>query len=287
LVAQTVHVTGLFGVPPDAVAVTGNVTVTGQTKSGSVTVAPSLTSGSRPPTSTINFPVGDTRGNGVTVAIGPGGGLDIMYLGRGVGGTAHIVFDVTGYFQAGTGGATFHPLAPTRFLDSRIPLGATLLHSQTKQSLAVAGFHGIPADALAVTGNITITGQTMHGSVTVAPELVSRILPATSTINFPAGDIRGNGVTMPLSTGGSLDLMYWANGAATTNIVFDVTGYMANDDSEVADHAAATVIVASAGSPSDAVVAASAAAKAGTPFLLVDSSSLPAALAELLHCRPR
>ena len=68
--------TAASGVPADAVAVTGNVTVVGQKRAGFVTVAPALTTGVQPPTSTLNFLLGDIRANGVTGALGAGGTLD-------------------------------------------------------------------------------------------------------------------------------------------------------------------------------------------------------------------
>jgi hypothetical protein len=64
-----------------------------------VTVAPSLTSGVQPPTSTINFPLGDTRANGITVPLGAGGKLDAMYWSASTSNTIGIIFDVTGYFS--------------------------------------------------------------------------------------------------------------------------------------------------------------------------------------------
>ena len=55
--------------------------------------------------------------------------------------------------------------------------------------------------------------------------LTSGTQPKTSTINFPMGDIRANGVTVPLASGG-LDAMYWsAKTTDTVNVIFDVTGY--------------------------------------------------------------
>ena len=55
---------------------------------------------------------------------------------------------------------------------------------------------------------------------------VGRVQPGTSTINFPLGDIRANGVTVPLAAGGKLDFMYWTSRTGpTVQIVFDVTGY--------------------------------------------------------------
>jgi hypothetical protein len=74
--------------------VTGNLTVTGQTKAGYIVLAPAA-GGS---TSTLNFPKGDNRANGVTVALGAGGKLNATYKAA-AGATTHLVFDVTGYFR--------------------------------------------------------------------------------------------------------------------------------------------------------------------------------------------
>jgi len=54
-----------------------------------------------PITSTLNFPVGDNRANGVTVAlhsVSNVGTLGVTYVAR-AGATAQVLFDVTGYFE--------------------------------------------------------------------------------------------------------------------------------------------------------------------------------------------
>jgi hypothetical protein len=127
-------------------------------------------------------------------------------------------------------GATYYALNPARVLDSRPGtghVGAVLFHSRTKQTVTIAtAASKVPANAVAVTGNVTVVGQKHSGYVTVAPSLTSNVQPPTSTINFPAGDTRANGVTVPLS-GGKLDFMYWsASTADTVDILFDVTGYL-------------------------------------------------------------
>jgi hypothetical protein len=61
--------------------------------------------------------------------------------------------------------------------------------------------------------------------VSVAPSLTTGVEPSTSTINFPLGDDRANGLTVPLAAGGNLDFMYWAGAGATIGVIFDVTGY--------------------------------------------------------------
>jgi hypothetical protein len=127
-------------------------------------------------------------------------------------------------------GATYHTVSPARVLDSRPGIhhiGATQFHSKTKQTVLIAnGSSGVPTDAVAVTGNVTVTGQKAAGFVTVAPSLTSGVIPGTSTINFPTGDNRANGVTVPLASGGNLDFMYWTGSTSDTiDIIFDVTGY--------------------------------------------------------------
>lgn len=95
--ARTFTVTGgSSGVPPNAIAVTGNLTVTGQTSSGYLSIGPVATD--NPGNSTLNFPVGDDRANAVTVALGAGGTLSITFVAPSNGPTAHAIFDVTGYF---------------------------------------------------------------------------------------------------------------------------------------------------------------------------------------------
>jgi hypothetical protein len=228
--SQTVAVaTVTSGVPTTAIAVTGNVTVVGQTAAGYVSLAASLRSGVVPDTSTINFPTGDTRANGVTVALAPGGKLDLMYWSGNTTDTINILFDVTGYFSADQSGATYRALTPHRDFDSRsvywyVNNGVTLFHSRVKQTVTYVW--GVPTTAVAVTGNVTVVGQTAAGYVSLAPSLRSGVEPGTSTINFPTGDTRANGVTVSLASGGSLDFMYWTgNTANTTNILFDMTGY--------------------------------------------------------------
>ena len=51
-----------------------------------------------PTTSTLNFPVGDNRANGVPVALSGTGTLSATYMGSVGGATTDLIFDVTGYF---------------------------------------------------------------------------------------------------------------------------------------------------------------------------------------------
>jgi hypothetical protein len=95
-VPRTFVVAGRGGVPVGAVAVTGNLTITNASREGYVTLTPNPTAS--PSTSTLNFPASDTRANGVSVALGPGGTLAAVY-GAPAGSTVQIIFDVTGYYR--------------------------------------------------------------------------------------------------------------------------------------------------------------------------------------------
>ena len=114
-VPRTFQVTGLGGVPNNAVAVTGNLTVTNQTVAGRVFLGPNPEAS--PSSSTLYFPVGDNRATGVTLGLGSGGTLSATYVAPS--GTTDLVFDVTGYFVPDLSGATFVAPTPARLLDSR------------------------------------------------------------------------------------------------------------------------------------------------------------------------
>ncbi len=104
------------------------------------------------------------------------------------------------------------------------------LRRTCRESSHVAGELGIPADALAVTGNVTVTNQTAGGYLSVTPTAVAN--PLSSTINFPVGDNRANNVTVPLSADGKLAAVYKAPSGKTTHLIFDVTGYFVAGQAE-------------------------------------------------------
>ena len=122
-------------------------------------------------------------------------------------------------------GASFVSITPTRVLDTRINLGLSgPSHTDIARDLQVTDGATIPNDAVAVTGNVTITGQTKSGYVVLAPAAGG----TTSTINFPLGDTRANGVTVALSGSGTLNVVYRSGSPGTTHVLFDVTGYFRN-----------------------------------------------------------
>ena len=49
--------------------------------------------------------------------------------------------------------------------------------------------------------------------------------PTTSVLNFPLGDTRANGLTLPLNTGGRSWFVYKASPGKTTHLILDLSGY--------------------------------------------------------------
>ena len=206
--ARLVTVAGRLGIPNDAVAITGNVTVVGQTASGYVSITPTLNN--NPSTSALNFPTGDTRANNVTSPLS-GGKLSIVLPGGGRRqdrrpARRHRLLPREQQrrdLQRGHAGAAA--------LDTRFANGITgAIPSHTVKKFAIANRGGIPADATAVTGNLTVVGQTVKGYATLGPVVTDN--PSTSTINFPSGDTRANGITVRLAGDGSLSLVELGGG---------------------------------------------------------------------------
>ncbi|CAN5638028.1 hypothetical protein BH20CHL7_BH20CHL7_06280 [soil metagenome] len=218
---RTFQLTGRGSIPADAVAVTGNLTVTGATSAGYVSIGPSMTS--RPSTSTINFATGQTLANGLTLRVGSGGKVSAVFNGAS-GSRVHLVLDVTGYYRDDSSAATWYPMAPKRILDTRTGNGLSdAFKSRTVRTLQVAGPGGVPSDAIAVSGNLTATGATGNGYVSAGPTMTST--PTTSTLNLTKGRTLANNVTLRLGSGGGVGMVFVGATGTSVHLVFDVTGY--------------------------------------------------------------
>lgn len=223
-VNQHFQVAGVGDIPLNAKAITGNLTVVNQTRAGFVTLATNAPPPT-PETSTINFPVGDIRANGVTIRLSDSGELWAVY--KATGGSADLILDVTGYYLNDLNGARFVALTPGRRMDTRFAAPQEGLTgpfaAQSARTLVIEPYQGVPANAKAITGNLTVVGQTRAGYVSVTKTPVN--IPPTSSLNFPLNDIRANGVTGPLSDDGSVGISYVARLGGTTHVILDLTGY--------------------------------------------------------------
>lgn len=119
----------------------------------------------------------------------------------------------------------YNPVSPERLLDTRIGVGAptgTLTAGDTLVlQVTGAGTTSVPASAVAVALNVTVTQPTAAGYLTVwqcgSPQ------PLASNLNYTAGENIPNLVIAKLGTGGTVCIA----GQATTHIVADVNGWFA------------------------------------------------------------
>ncbi|GGT08818.1 hypothetical protein [Streptomyces sp. KD18] len=121
-------------------------------------------------------------------------------------------------------GSEFTPHAPTRLLDTRDGTGAAgarPVPAYGTTRVKVAGTGGIPAGVSAVALNLTATNTRAAGHVTAYAAGTDR--PATSNVNFAAGQTVPNLAIVPVSEDGHVELSNHSDG--TTDLLADVTGY--------------------------------------------------------------
>lgn len=95
-VPQTYRLAAACGVPCSARAISANISVVEPTGTGFFTLYPG---GTGPPvTATLNFGAAQTRANNAILSLGADGSFAVLPFVSG-GGQAHLVVDVTGYFE--------------------------------------------------------------------------------------------------------------------------------------------------------------------------------------------
>lgn len=202
--------------PSPIKAVTLNVTVTEARSPGFITVWPC--DGDRPNASNVNYVPGQNVAASVTVATGYDGEVCLFSYA-----TAHVIVDVEGYF---TGANEWSGVRSARLVDTRAD-GTTVdgaeqatgpLDAGTTRRVRIAGRGGLRGVVRAATLNITATGSTGPGFLTVWPCDGDR--PNASNLNYSTGQNIANSVTTKLSNDGDVCIFSYA----TTHLVVDVTG---------------------------------------------------------------
>ncbi len=213
-----VQIGGRASVPTDATAAVLNVTVTEAAGSGFATVYPC---GAPIPTaSNINFVAGATVANMVVSKLGEGGAV-CVFTNQGT----HLVVDVSGYFPLGS---SYHPLVPARLVETRPGettidgqfLGAGLREAGEVTELTVTTRGGVPVGASSVVLNVTVTGPTAAGFVTVYPCGIPT--PLASNLNFEPGQTVANADIVKVGSDGKVCLF----NSNPTHLVVDVNGYL-------------------------------------------------------------
>ncbi len=217
--AVELQVTGRGGVPTtDVAAVAMTVTVTQPTAAGYVTLYPG--GSARPLAANLNFVAGETVSNLAVVKVGANGRVGLF----NPNGSTHVVIDVSGWFSASEKDAAgrFQPMVPSRILDTRDGTGGGVrLGPGASLDLQVAGRGGVPATGVdAATMNVTVTGTTAAGFLTVHPAGVAR--PLASTINFAADSTVAIRTMMKLGAGGKVTIF---NSSGSADVIVDVGGW--------------------------------------------------------------
>jgi hypothetical protein len=202
-------------VPTDAVATVLSVTATSSCFAGFLTV---FACGARPPTSNVNYEVGRTTA-GVAITPMMDGKLCIF-----ASAATDAVVDVMGAFTPD--GDRFHPMTPTRWLDTR---GAAVELAQitgaraapTQTQLAMRGRAGIPDDATGVWLNLTVADPSVNTVLAAYPGPCGTA-PLSSNVNARPQHSTASSVLVGIGDDGSVCVL---TVAGSSQIVVDVAGW--------------------------------------------------------------
>jgi hypothetical protein len=130
------------------------------------------------------------------------------------------------YFYAPPPSITrFYTLTPCRVVDTRggtPPIGGPVLAASEQRVLTLAGFCGIPTNAVAISVNVAVV-PAAAGYMTLFPG--NGVNPGSSTINFGAGQVRGNNAILRLATDGSGTVAVLNGSSGANHFILDVNGY--------------------------------------------------------------
>lgn len=206
-------------VPAGTTAVALNVTVAGPAGAGHVVAYPTGTQ--RPGTSNVNFAKGQTQANEVVTRLGTGAhaGKVTLFV---AGGSVDLIADLVASVVPGStaGGQLFNALEePARVMDSRKGTGTSVGRKNGELFLSLPA-DVVPADATGVVLNVTTTGATKPGYVTVYQ--AGAPAPRTSNVNFRPGATQANEVLTAVNGGRQVAIKI----AGVTHVIVDVVGYL-------------------------------------------------------------
>lgn len=225
-------------------AIVVNFTVVSPTTGGYITVFPGDVA-TIPLAATLNFNAGDVKGNNAILKLNQTGtGAD---FGIYTTSTTHIVADVVGYYAKPvalplvslSSDLVFTPVTPCRIVDTRSASAGILTAGSTRGFLGWGsgslGFIsqggsntacGLPqsTNTAAIVVNFTSVSPQTGGYITAYPG--DAAMPLAATLNFNAGDVKGNNAVLKLNqtgTGSHFNIYT----TSTTHVVGDVVGYYA------------------------------------------------------------
>ena len=202
---------GTFGLPNAGLsAVALNVTATGATQGGYVTVWPCADP--KPTTSSVNYVAGEDIPNTVIASPDQYGKLCLDSFTP-----VNLIVDLSGWFISGD---EFHSFTPERAFDLRQT--GLVITPDTPYTFQMTGNFGIPTTGVnSVVLNVTATGATAPGYITVWP--CDQPRPNTSNLNYlPYQDIP-NAVIATVDSNGQVCFA----SSSPTFLIADISGWFA------------------------------------------------------------
>ena len=205
------------------VAVALNVTVVSPKSAGHVTVWPGASS-TPPPTSAVNFSVGQTVANMALTGTASDGTAQSFSVGNFSPGPLDLVVDLVGYYAPpvpGGGGSIFVPITPRRIVDTRHSLGILSPLGPSQRAAAptapIGSFY-----TTAIVANVTGILPTVPTYLTLSSAAVN--VPPTSSLNLVPNDVRANMAIV--AVGVSPDRAFAVyNAAGSVSLAVDAVGY--------------------------------------------------------------
>ena len=211
-------------IPSSVTALLVNITAVDATVATHLTAYPA---GPKPPTSTVNVGAQQTRANVAVVTLSTNGGYAVFNNS----GSVHVVVDLLGWFEPAGGaslGSSFALQSPARAVDTRDGTGTgagghpgPAAKVGAGQVLEVAGWlvSGAPAAVVGLVLMVTADRPSSATHLTVVAG--GRPLPATSTVNLPAGETVANVVVVP--AGATIAVR---NNGGAVDVIIDLVGWL-------------------------------------------------------------
>ncbi len=213
---------GVPGTPGQVTAVVLNATVVAPSAESFLTIWPAGLA--RPVISNLNYLPGQVVPNLVTVAVGDDGKVSVYNRF----GSAHVVFDVVGFYSRAPDRSGADSMGSRRS-DTSTPVTAPAMSDRAARPEWSAEVHRDrqgwrTRGATGVVMNVTVVGPSAESFLTVYPDDVTR--PLASNLNYLPGLTVPNLVTMRVPASGIVDFY---NKFGAVHVLADVVGYYDGD----------------------------------------------------------
>jgi len=169
-----------------------------------------------------------TAGQGtsqITFTAGVAGSLSLSVVEMSAAGCSSAEAGKTVTVGTPSSGRRFYTLTPCRLFDTRNAGGpdaaAPALQPGATRAFTITGRCGVPASAKVVSTNVTVTGSSGAGYLTLYP--ADAAAPQSSSINFRTGQTRANNTLLQLSPAGAANVLDGSVGPV--HFILDVNGW--------------------------------------------------------------